>query len=152
MTTLPAEEPDFRVKSEFSRRRVPLHPALIRLGFFDYVAELRRKGAPRLFPEIEPTGPDGRLGYYYSKEFTEYRRKIGFYRPGADFHALRHTLATRLFNTDADTSVVSAVLGHAQLGVTASVYLSGYKLQKLAAALARVDFGIEAILGATGAL
>ena len=79
------------------------------------------------------------------------RRAIGFYRPGADFHALRHTLATRLFNTDADTSVVAAILGHAQQGVTAGVYLSGYRLQKLAEALARVDFGIEAILRATQA-
>lgn len=41
--------------------------------------------------------------------------------------------------------MVAAILGHVQQGVTAGVYLGGYKLRKLAKALARVDFGIEAI-------
>jgi hypothetical protein len=34
--------------------------------------------------------------------------------------------------------------------VTAGVSLSGFKLQKLAEALAKVDFGIEALLGRGG--
>lgn len=118
--------PDIRVKTEFSRRRIPLHPVMVRLGFMDYVKTARGRGSKVLFPEVAPGGPDRRLGYYYTKAFTEYRRAIGFYRPGADFHALRHTLATRLFNTDADTSIVAAILGHVQQGVTAGVYLSGY--------------------------
>ncbi len=127
------------VKTLSARRLVPIHPLLIRLGLLDHAAEMRRTGQRQLFPELERGGPDQRFGYGFSKDFTEYRRAIGTYVPGRDFHALRHSLATALYNAGVDTSVVAAILGHAQIGVSAGVYLSGYKLAKLAEAIAALD-------------
>jgi integrase len=139
-------DPEFRVKTPAARRLVPIHPILIQLGLLEHAAEMRRRGERQLFPELERGGPDERFGYAFSKEFTEYRRAIGVYAPGRDFHALRHSAATALFNDGADTSVVAAILGHTQKGVSAGVYLSGYKLPKLREAIARLQFGIEPVL------
>jgi integrase len=137
---------DFQVKSPAARRLVPVHPLLVRLGLLDHIADMRRKGERQLFPELERGGPDQRFGYAFSKDFTEYRRAIGAYEPGRDFHALRHSVSTALFNAGVDTSVVSAILGHAQVGVSAGVYLSGYKLAKLAEAITALDFGLDEVL------
>jgi integrase len=42
------------VKNENARRTVPLHPALIEIGFLDYLAEVKAaKRGPELFPGIE---------------------------------------------------------------------------------------------------
>jgi integrase len=136
------------VKNEYSRRRVPIHPALIGLGLLDHAAEMRRRGETQLFPELERGGPDGRFAYEFTKWFTEFRKAIGFYEPGRDFHALRHTASTALFNGGVDTSLVAAIMGHAQQGVTAGVYLSGYKLAGQAAAIAKLDFGVERLVAA----
>lgn len=37
-------------KNVRSKRIVPIHPALIKLGFLDYADKLRKKGKERLFP------------------------------------------------------------------------------------------------------
>lgn len=142
--------PDFRVKSPAARRLVPVHPLLIKLGLLDHVDNMRRRGERQLFPELERGGPDQRFGYAFSKDYTEYRRAIGAYEPGRDFHALRHSASTALFNAGADTSVVAAILGHEQVGVSAGVYLAGYKLAKLAEAIATLDFGLTEMLMAGG--
>lgn len=44
------------LKTAFRPRLLPIHPALIREGFLDYVEDVRRKYGPRapLFPEIAP--------------------------------------------------------------------------------------------------
>jgi hypothetical protein len=43
-----------RVKTARSRRFVPFHKELIRLGFLDYVEAVRAAGHDLLFPELEP--------------------------------------------------------------------------------------------------
>ena len=51
---------DKRLKTKQSKRDVPIHPELIRLGFLDFVAARRKDdGSPRLFPELS----GGKTGY-----------------------------------------------------------------------------------------
>ncbi len=134
-------DPTKAAKTPGSRRRVAIHPALIEAGFLDYVSQLRRAGERHLFGEIEP-GPDGNRSYTFSKWWCEYRRRHGIYEAGRDFHALRHTLITRLHNADVKDTLVRAVVGHVQEGVNAAVYLAGYKLDRQREALGRVRFDL----------
>jgi integrase len=134
-----ARSVDLNAKTPGARRRVPIHPVLISLGLVDYAREMERRREACLFPELEP-GPDGRFSYHYTKWFTEHRRAIGVYEPGRDFHALRHTAITRLFNRGVDSALVAAIAGHAQQGVSAGVYLSGFRLAEQAKAVAKLDF------------
>jgi integrase len=41
-----------KLKSVQSKRRIPIHPELVRLGFLEYVAALRNCGHQLLFPEL----------------------------------------------------------------------------------------------------
>lgn len=40
------------IKNSSSRRKIPIHSEIIRLGFMDYVEEMRRCGKERLFPDL----------------------------------------------------------------------------------------------------
>src|SRR5262249_36292602 len=52
---------DKRLKTKQSRRDVPIHPELVRIGFLDFVAARRKdRNSPRLFPELSP----GSTGYF----------------------------------------------------------------------------------------
>src|SRR5262249_56656834 len=44
-----------RVKNRSSRRRLPLHPELVRCGLLAYVEERRQAGDARLFPALRPS-------------------------------------------------------------------------------------------------
>ena len=83
-----------RVKAKASRRKVPLHSELIRLGFLDFVKS--REMGQRLFPDYSYSANGGygrNLGRWYNESFLP---KLGIKEPGLFFHCLRHTMVTRL--------------------------------------------------------
>ena len=62
------------LKNRFSRRRIPLHPHLLELGFLDFVGKKRQRGQLVLFPEAIPAKvrdrmlqPDGPVPPYDKK-------------------------------------------------------------------------------------
>ena len=77
-----------RLKNKPSRRQLPIHLELIRLGFLDYVARQRAAGQVQLFPETTPNA-SGHYGDNVSdwfsrlcapakaSEFDETRRVVG---------------------------------------------------------------------------
>jgi hypothetical protein len=71
------DEGDRQVKNEQSIRSVPLHSELMRLGFLEYVAATAPTPRDRIFPGLRPGGADRKLGYYYTKDFSRYRKQIG---------------------------------------------------------------------------
>ena len=101
------------LKSENSKRIVPVHSALIELGFLDFV-KWRKKASTRLFPEEERT-PEGKFDAY-SKRFQAYRKKVGVTgteREMLDFHSFRHTVRTRLAEASVTESLIDDIIGHA---------------------------------------
>lgn len=85
-----------RLKNGNAKRRVPLHPEIVRVGFLDHVQETAPEPNAPLFPDLTPRGKDKRRGVDVTKRFTRYRRKIGLGRDGLSFHSFRHTAITRL--------------------------------------------------------
>lgn len=61
---------DGELKADASRRRVPIHPALIDLGLLDWVSEQRKRGCTRLFPTVKLDGKSGK-GNAISKGFSK---------------------------------------------------------------------------------
>jgi len=79
-----------KLKTASSRRRVPLHPALIASGFLDYVAKMRAEHQTRLFPLVSAT-PGLQVTALWSKWFGRYLRKtIGIKDRRKCFHSFRH--------------------------------------------------------------
>jgi integrase len=96
-----------------------------------------------VFPNLKPGGADGRLGHNYTKWFTRYRRDVGLYEPGKDFHALRHSATTFLHQGGAEDSVIDRLTGHTTPGETAR-YTKGSSIVQLQAAIDAIDLGLTA--------
>lgn len=61
-------------KTSTSRRRVPLHPELLKIGFVQFLAARKKKHGPkepRLFPEITPDSY-GNMATYPARRFREH--------------------------------------------------------------------------------
>ena len=105
---------DKSVKTGSSKRKVPIHPKLIELGFLDYVAQAKVRGDTMLFQAFPPVA--GRASPAARKWFTEFLRDTGLRdeTPNArivGMHAFRSTMLHRAMVF----SVVNAeaITGHA---------------------------------------
>ncbi len=133
-------EGDRQIKNEQSARRVPLHPELERLGFLTYVRDTAPKPNDMVFPLLKPGGPDKKLGYYFTKWWTNYRKAIGLYEPGLDYHSFRHGVTTKLYAAGVARDVVDELTGHEGEGTSQRVYKHETPLHLLRAAMSAVTW------------
>jgi len=124
------------IKTLAGIRRVPLHSILVQCGFLDYLKALP---AGSLWPALKPGGPDGKLSWYLSKRFTEFRRMAGIDRPRLSFHSLRKNFATALDNAGATRDDIAALIGH-ERGFTLETYSGGKGLRALREIMQRVRY------------
>jgi hypothetical protein len=135
------DEDGRQLKNEQSRRDVPLHPELIRIGFLDYVAQATSRPQDQVFPELKPGGKDQKLGYYFSKQFSAYREAIGVRRRGLDYHSFRHGVTTKLYQANVSEAWIDLLTGHDQDGgESRRRYLKGIPLPQLRVAIEGVTW------------
>lgn len=142
-------------KNEYAPRWVPVHPALIKAGFMQYVEQLRAAGHTRLFPCIGKAARDG-----YAKratdDFVSYRRKCGVGalagegRSAQVFHSFRSTLVSAMVELRIDGDTRRQLVGHAagepkdQRDVHSEIYdQSEVQIKLLRDALAKVRFDLR---------
>lgn len=125
-----------RLKNQFSRRVIPIHPKLIELGFIDFLSSTQHE---RLFPELK-LERDG-YGTAASKWFGRFKTKLGFGK-GYDFHSLRHTVATQLKNHDVSHLIAGEILGHSQNNITYDRYGKSVDLNKLVNTINLIEIGL----------
>lgn len=129
---------DARVKNETSRRMIPLHNLILKLGFDDYVAALREAGETRLFPELKPNKFD-KLCQAASRVANRVIDRVVGDDPRVSFHSLRHNFKDLARDTTIEKYIMDQIMGHA--GVTAGDrYGVGARLKTLARELDRVTF------------
>ncbi|MBC2731428.1 MAG: site-specific integrase [Thiobacillus sp.] len=134
------------VKNETSRRPVPVHPELLRLGFLRYVERVRAAGHALLFPEWAPSG--GKASAAAAKWFRGYLAALGLRdeTPRAcilGFHCFRSTFLARAY--DLGVLDAEAVTGHADAKVSAIVrgYRGAAGLDKRKRILEQITFDID---------
>ena len=105
------------VKSESSRRTIPLTPEAIRL--LERLYERRKN-------EWVFTNRDGeRLSY----EALRYQTRIACQEAGIEYrgeHVFRHTFATNCYHKGIDVKILSRLLGHADVSITYNLYIHLY--------------------------
>ena len=104
------------LKTKTSRRVVPLHPWLIRLGFLAYVGERQKAGDTHLFPDLKPDQFSKRTGNW-SKWWGRYVRDIGITDSRKVFHSFRHGFKAACRAAEIEEEVHDAITGHAGGGV-----------------------------------
>ncbi|QCO04952.1 site-specific integrase (plasmid) [Azospirillum argentinense] len=132
------------LKTASSVRTIPVHSSLIRIGLLKHAEDRRAEGARLLFPELKRGGGFNTYGHAYSLWWTEYRRRLGIYRPGQDFHSFRTTVNTHLLRRRCNETMIKALLGHSIAGdITSDDYNAGLSLADLQQALELWQFDLS---------
>jgi integrase len=147
-----------QVKTESSKRFVPVHADLIRLGLPERIKNLRASGATHLFPTWFEKGQTllatarksgGVEKQPYSQTIPRWFNRS--YLPSLDiigkdkvFHCFRHTLKSALANKGISRDISDQITGHED-GSSGRRYIHGVNLALVQTALNQVRF--EAIAG-----
>lgn len=124
-----------QVKTPSARRRIPIHPQLIQLGFLSYVQEVPNG---YLFPDLT-VSPDGKRTSAWSKYWGRYARKHGGFDKSKTFHSFRHAFRDACREAEMEQGLSSALMGHKQEG-THEEYGAGYSLRKLSEATRKLEY------------
>jgi integrase len=116
-----------RLKTEASRRSIPIHPELIRLGLLDYAEAIRTTGNESLWPIL--TVNSDRPGLSISNWFGRYRRSAGLTEAYPDFHSFRHLVRTHMSKAKIPDKVQDAITGHETQGSTGTRVYQGVDLE-----------------------
>ena len=127
-----------RVKNRSSRRRLPLHPELVRCGLLAYVKERRQAGDERLFPALRPS-ITGQMTGNWSKWWSRHTDDLGITDPRKVFHSFRHAFKDACRAARIEEELHDALTGHTSASVGRK-YGSGVPLEVLAEAVARVSY------------
>lgn len=146
-----------QLKTDASRRLVPLHPDLIRLGLDDLITRRKAAGEPRLF-DVALHHKAG-VGSTISKGFTNFlkargivSRKVDDAAPAAEettlkgrvgFHSFRKTVIQKLQGTRVAAERRRAFVGHeAEQGDTHELdYMRAWTARELKPLLTGLDWG-----------
>lgn len=123
------------MKNASSERAVPIHSALINLGFLDYVRSVPQDGS--LFPELKRKSRHAGLGadlaYSLDKVFED---QLGADRGAKSFHSFRHYVTDCLRNAPGlEKHVRLDLLGHTGENIEDETYGSAAPLAALKAAI-----------------
>ncbi|MCY1286360.1 hypothetical protein D9M68_420250 [compost metagenome] len=111
-----SEDEDRTVKTAGSRRRVPLHPDLLELGFREYASSVPADG--QLFPLLKPS-PAGFYGANWGKAWGRYVRDTACISgPPSPSHGFRHTFKTLSRQVGIPEDVHDAITGHSSGNVS----------------------------------
>ncbi len=128
------------LKTEASKRLIPVHSHLVELGLLKYVEELRAAEERLLFPRMTKLkAPEKALTSW----FSNFRKEVGVTHKKKTLHSLRHTYTQQLADAGVQDSTISDLMGHRDPTMTRGRYGSGTSIGRLRDAIERLDFKEE---------
>ncbi|MBT8578938.1 site-specific integrase [Polynucleobacter paneuropaeus] len=127
-----------QLKTLASKRTIPIHSELIRLGFLEYVCNVKKNDGDSLWPAL--TRRKDKPGGYFSNWFGEFRATIGL-KGYPDFHCFRHTVRSQLVEAEIPEHVIDSILGHEIKGSTGTKVYTHRTLKTLKNAIDRLNYG-----------
>ena len=108
------------LKNKPSKREIPLHPELIRLGFLKYLEAMQAAGHERLFPLVQVSGTNN-AGGALSSWFSKLKTSAGW---GSEhtFHSFRHGVETMLKRAKEPKPHIDRYTGHGAKDVADRTY------------------------------
>jgi len=137
-----------KLKTATSRRRIPVHPALIAAGFLDYVAKMREERQSRLFPLVlSAHGLQATASW--STWFGRYLRNvIGIRDERKVFHSFRHGFKDACRRCGISKEIHDRLTGHASRDIGDQYGGDDFPLAPLADAMNRLTYlGLKLELG-----
>jgi integrase len=134
------DEEDKRLKNSSSRRRVPVHSVLIKLGFLEYLEEVSNNQTRRLWPHLKHYR-DGYAGHF-SRWFQGFNMRYVTKNPKRVFHSFRHCVGDALKQSGVEESIRAELLGHAHRSITTGRYGKEYGTRLLLQALEQLSYDL----------
>lgn len=123
------------VKTKYSIRIIPIHAQLIKMGFLEYVDEIKRQGHRELFPHLTRSARNSSSDNF-SKWFNRFLISSNIKKRGLCFHSFRHRFRDECRDADIKEEVVAAIGGWGNgENKVMNNYGLGEKLKKLQFAL-----------------
>lgn len=136
-----------QVKTLAGQRLIPIHPALLALGFMEFVVNSRQAGEDRVLHGI-PLGKR-KAGDQAGKWWTRYKTSnlSSFVADRKTLYSFRHTFITKALNeANVPLQYVQQIVGHerSQMGAAKS-YDYGGDAARLLEELSKVDFALPTL-------
>ena len=138
------------LKTKASKRRIPIHPELLRLGLLDWVKEQKNRGQVRLFPTVKLDGKSGK-GNAISKGASKLLRTLDIRPKGENtrlgMHSFRDTVIQELQGSeDLKEERRRAYAGHASYekqdrSSHKTAYMRAWTPQEIAAVFGGLTWG-----------
>ncbi|MDR3570647.1 MAG: site-specific integrase [Candidatus Pacebacteria bacterium] len=126
------------LKTETSRRRIPIHSELLKLGFMDFVAT--RESHEALLFSVRPD-KDGNHARYALKRFAEtYLPAAIELAPRQSFYSLRHSFRDALRRSNAPPEILRAFGGWTDGASVSDAYGDKYDPDHTVAHMAKISF------------
>ena len=111
------------LKTATSRRKIPVHPELIKIGFLQFV-HTRKKTAsgPRLFPDLKPDKYGNHASYALKRFRDTYLPSAIKMQPRQSFYSFRHSWRDALRRIDAQPATLQALGAWSQGKLTSDDY------------------------------
>ncbi len=143
------DDGDKRLKTLSSKRRVPLHKELIKLGFLDFVGTQKRLSKQHLFDDL--VGLSKSPAQTISRWFNErYKVSCNVKDDGVHrkvFHSFRHTLVDHLYQNHPDIPIekIGDIVGHTHKTVTGNNYVGkdNLSLENRMDVIKKVNYGTD---------
>jgi integrase len=130
---------DKRLKTPQSKRLVPIHKDLIKLGFIDFwKMKQATKESKRLF-EDALLANDGTYSSTFSKWFSRYLKNIEIKTGKTSFHSLRHNMKDFFRQVGESDELTENFMGRST-GSTGEAYGSGFSVERFNKALHKINF------------
>lgn len=133
-----AADPQKSVKTGESRRLVPIHENLIKLGFLDYCSSLRALGHTQMFPDLTLNSVGKR-----TKEASQKMNRIIDRWVSQDrrltFYSLRHAFKAKGNDAGITDKTLDQICGHAPISV-GGTYGREPRIKTIHRELHRIDF------------
>lgn len=129
------------LKTESSKRIIPIHQNILDKGFIQYIEKLKSNNHTRLFPELKYIRQHGygrNLGSWFNETFLV---ELGLKTDKLVLHSLRHTITTQLYETGANDSLVKKIRGSSDSNdVTLKYYDHSKRINEIRKALQKLPY------------
>ncbi len=139
-------KPKQRLKNVSSNRIMPIHPTLLKLGFVDFVNEVKSKRPKPLF-NCKPGGQDDDWSKNYCQQLGRLSTTINLLpnnRPSA--YSFRHTFIDELKQQEVGEALVAQLVGHTHKNLTYGKYGKKFPVKKLLQKINHLHFSIASFL------
>ena len=128
------------LKNKNSRRKIPIHPQLNRLGFIEYIDKI--KSDCMIFPELFNKNGDHYKNFgncFNRKNDSGWKWKCGV-KGNTKFHSFRHTFTNTLKINNVADGIIAGLLGHGHISNVVPNYNKPDSLKICYAAINKLSY------------